>query len=123
MLRRIGLRAGELNDGEDEHGDVVRRKSINELLTPIKEAVQMERLGEAEPVVLDPGLFSCFHVVQTPTSLYLSGPHGSSFLSCSTRLSLAYADLHIVLLTVERSNRIIRQHLEHQTHFLRVIFR
>lgn len=85
VLRRIGLRAGELNDGEDEHGEIVRRKSINELLTPVKEAVQMERLGEVEPVVLDPGLFSCFHVVQTPTSLYLSGPHGSSFLSSSRR--------------------------------------
>lgn len=89
VLRRFAARAEELNDGEDEHGEVVKRKTIAGLIGPIKEEVLAERLGGKEPAKLDLGLFSCFHLVQTPTSLFLSGPHGASLPFFSSPLSLS----------------------------------
>lgn len=83
VIRRFALRADELSDAEDEHGEVVKRKTLAGLVGPIKEEVLAERLGGKEIVPLDAGSFSCFHVVQTPTSLFLSGPHGESICPAS----------------------------------------
>jgi len=74
-----------------------------ELFEEVRKEVSPARELEARTGGRDeqdnPGLFQCFHVVHTPTSVFVQDRQP------------------------ERTNRIVRKYLRHQDHFLRVNFR
>lgn len=103
VLSRFGSDTWRLYAWENDEGEWEEAKSPMELFEEVTEEVSSARALEARTGGRDeredPGLFRCFHVVHTPTSIFVQDRQP------------------------ERTNRIVRKYLRYQDRFLRINFR